>query len=173
MHPLQNIRMTNDLLPGIPWHAYRFECRCMRISRSHLENLDCDYFAFVPSLPNFDHLGDIFGIVSLPHDALKFVCIAATARQPRRSGDTSPPRSWIPVREPLGREYDQNWKERYRGVSPQQPHQCAFRPPRTLNPPEEQATLGAYCGYQRGLCTVSNGKKETTVKNTRVREGTG
>jgi len=110
VHPLPNIRMTSNPLLGIPRHAYRFECRHVRILRRHLENLECDDFAFVPSLPNFDHLGDMFGMVSLPHDALKFICTAPEARQ-KKSGDTSPPRLWIPMRGLLGRGYDQNWEE--------------------------------------------------------------
>jgi len=106
IHPLSNIRMTINPLSGIQRHAYRSQCQCMRILARHLENLESNRLASVPTLPNFDHLGDMLGIVSLPHDTPKFrpycYCIVATTRRKKSRGAFPPP--WVPMREPLGRE---------------------------------------------------------------------
>jgi len=37
------------------------------------EDLERDNLVLVPTLPDFDRLGDVLGMLSLPHNALKFV----------------------------------------------------------------------------------------------------
>jgi len=58
---------------GIARRAYRSECQCVRILIRHLEDPERDFLAFIPTLPDFDHLGDVLGMASLPYDTLKFV----------------------------------------------------------------------------------------------------
>lgn len=70
----------------------------------HLEYLERNHLISVPSLPNFDNLGNALRMVSLPHDALEFMWYSAAKARPNKSGTTT--------HEPLRGKCDQNWKGR-------------------------------------------------------------
>lgn len=66
--------MTNyPPLSGSFGSAYTFGFPSTIIVFRPPENLERDNLVFVPTLPNFNHLGDALGILSLPHNAFEFV----------------------------------------------------------------------------------------------------
>ena len=70
---MSSVRTTTNVPPpwGIIRRAYPCEFQHVRILARHLENPERDYLVFIPTLPDFDHIGDALGMVSLPYDTLE------------------------------------------------------------------------------------------------------
>jgi len=140
----------------------------------HIEDFESDHLVFISTLPNFGHVGDVLGILSLLRDALKFIRCwdgAMVTTQPSKFDDTSSLRPWIP-RKFLRWSCGQNRKEEQRVVSPRRSYRCACLPPRSSNPLDKYTRLRPYCSIGVGRVHTVNGRKQVaTVRIAGVRDG--
>lgn len=158
------IRQNNDEVPStleITRHAYVFRFPCVILASRPPEDLEGDYLAFVPTLPNFDCPGDGLGMISFPYNALEFIrcwdcTITTTPRQ--KFSRTFYPRLWMRTREFLGLKYDENREERERLASPWRAYRCDFGPLQASTPLKERGILGPCNGYRCGVVLLSTGE---------------